>query len=209
LNVNLNLASKPFNNRVLPWMLTAVILMVSFVGLIIVFQLTTSTRRESNAIQVELNALKQKEQGLLTKAEQVKDALGTDQQQSLKAAHQLVDRKRFSWSRLLSDLESAMPDNVRVSRIAVREVSSQGGQTVAVLDLTVFSKGYESVDGMIKEMDRNGTFRADIMSQNLQKGRGEIGTEYDLAVVYRPRASFASESVAELNDQTKTSGEKK
>ena len=100
-----------------------------------------------------------------------------------------------------------MPDNVRVSRIAVREVSSQGGQTVAILDLTVFSKGYESVDGMIKEMDRNGIFRADIVSQNLQKGRGEIGTEYDLAVVYRPRASFASESVAGLNDQT--SGEKK
>jgi len=70
LNVNLNLASKPFNNRVLPWILTAVILMVSFVGLIIVFQLTTTTRRETNAIQVELNTLKQKEQGLLTKAEQ-------------------------------------------------------------------------------------------------------------------------------------------
>ena len=52
----------------------------------------------------------------------------------------LVDRKRFSWSRLFADLESALPGNVRVTRISVRDVAARGEQTLAELDLTVVSK---------------------------------------------------------------------
>jgi len=183
--------------------------MVSLVGLILVVQLMTSTRRESLVIQADLNKLKQDEQGLLSKAEQVKQALTPQQQETLRAAHQLVERKAFSWSRLLSDLEGALPDNVRVSRIAVREVSSQGTQTVAELDLAVFSKSYEAIDSMMSSMDRQGIFHANLVSQNLQKGRGESGTEFELSVVYRPRAGFASESVAEVKEQTKSEREEK
>ena len=111
MKVNLNLASKPFNNRALPWILTVAILFVSFIGLIVVVQLTTSTRRESAAVQTEVNKLKQEEQALLTRVDAVKQSLTPGQQQTLQAAHQLVDRKSFSWSRLLADLEGALPDN--------------------------------------------------------------------------------------------------
>jgi Tfp pilus assembly protein PilN len=207
--MNLNLASKPFNNHVLPWILTVAVLFISLVGLIVVVQLTTSTRRQSEVIQAEVNRLKQEEQGLLTKAEAVKQLLTSGQQQTLQAAHQLVDRKSFSWSRLLADLEGALPDNVRVSRIAVRGVSIQGGQTVADLDLAVFSKNPSTVVDMIKSMDHDGVFHANLVSQNLQKGRGEGGTEYELSVVYRPRAGVASESLAEFQDQTKAKEENK
>ena len=41
---------------------------------------------------------------------------------------------------------------------------------------------------MIGEMDRVGIFQAELRAQNLQKGRGESGTEYELYVIYRPRA---------------------
>ena len=47
---------------------------------------------------------------------------------------------------------------------------------------------------MIADMDRAGIFQAQLRSQNLQKGRGESGTEYDLNVVYRPRAGVTAES---------------
>ena len=209
MNANLNLASKPFNNRALPWILTVVILFVSLLGLIVVFQLTSNAKRETQAITAEVNRMKQEEQGLLGKAEEVKQSLTPQQQQTLLAAHRLVDRRSFSWSRLLADLEAALPDNVRVSRIGVREVSSQGGQTVADLELVLFSKGYDSIDGMIADMDRQGVFHANLVSQNLQKGRGEVGTEFELTVVYRPRPSFASESIAEIPGQTKSTGETK
>jgi len=203
VNVNLNLASKPFNNRALPWILTVAILFVSLVALIVVIQLTTSTRRQAAIAQAEVNKLKQEEQLLLARADAVKQSLTANQQQTLQAAHQLVDRKSFSWSRLLADLEGALPDNVRVSRIAVRGVSTQGGQTVADLELAVFSKNPTTIVDMIKSMDHDGVFHADLVSQNLQKGRGEGGTEYELSVIYRPRPGVASESLAEVREQAK------
>lgn len=196
MNANINLASKPFNNRALPWVLTAGILFVALIGLLLVVQLTTSTNRKAAQVEAEVNALKQKEQSLLAAAEQVKESLTPQQLLDLRAAHQLVDRKGFSWSRLLADLESALPDSVRVSRIAVRDVTTEGNVTIAQLDLAVFSKSATTITDMIGEMDSEGIFHANLINQNLQKGRGESGTEYELAVVYRPRAGMASESLA-------------
>jgi hypothetical protein len=48
---------------------------------------------------------------------------------------------------------------------------------------------------MIAEMDRVGIFQAELRSQNLQRGRGESGTEYELYVVYRPRSGSPVASV--------------
>jgi len=182
-------------------MLTAVILFVSLVGLIIVIQLTTSINREVASKTASVNEMKQEEQLLMTKGEELKRQFTTDKQQALQSAHQLVDRKGFSWSRLFADLEGSLPDNVRVSRIAVRDITRQGDQTVADLDLVVFSKTSPNVIDMISEMNKNGIFHAELVNQNLQKGRGEGGTEFELVVIYRPRHGYASDSVAEIQDE--------
>jgi Tfp pilus assembly protein PilN len=198
---NLNLASKPFSNRLLPWILTAVILFISLVGLIVVVELTTRINRDVASKAASVNKMKQEEQLLMTKGEELKRLFTTEQQQTLQAAHQLVDRKGFSWSRLFADLEAAVPDNVRVSRIAVRDVTRQGDQTVADLDLTVFSKTSTNVLEMMSEMNKNGVFNAKLVNQNLQKGRGEGGSEFELVVVYRPRHGYANDSLAEVQDE--------
>ena len=201
---NLNLASQPFTNRLLPWLLTVVVLFVSVIGLLGVVHYTLQANRESEAIRVEINNLRTQEKGLLDDAKKVKALMTQEQLQALEAAHQLVDRKGFSWSRLLADLEAALPGNVRVSRIAVRAIGMQGDQTVADLELTVFAKSANVVTAMIRDMDRAGIFQADLRVQNLQKGRGESGTEYDLAVVYRPRAGYASENMAAVQESGTT-----
>ena len=195
---NLNLASKPFSNRLLPWVLTAVILFISVIGLVVVLQLTTSINRDVASRSASVNQMKQEEQSLIARGEELKRQFSTDKQQALQAAHQLVDRKGFAWSRLFADLEDAVPDNVRVSRIAVRDISRQGDQTVADLDLVVFSKASTNVLQMIGEMNKSGIFNAVLANQNLQKGRGEVGSEFELVVVYRPRHGYASENVAEV-----------
>ena len=198
MNNNLNLASKPFSNRLLPWALTAMILFVSVIGLLIVVRLTTVTKSRANATQLEINNLRQEEQALLKKGEQVKSMLTPEQQQAVPAAHQLVDRRRFLWSKLLADLESSLPANVRVSRIAVRDVTLQGDQMIAELELAVFAKTPATVNEMISAMYQDGIFQPELREQNLQKGRGESGTEYVLNVIYRPRAGYAHENVAEM-----------
>lgn len=207
MNVNLNLASRPFNNRILPWILTVAILFVSLIGLFIVVQLTTSLRKQTALAETEVIKLKQEEQELLVKADELKKSFTTEQQQSLKAAHQLIDRKNFSWSRLLSDLEGSLPNDVRVTRISVRDVGNEGSQTIADLDLVVFSKSSEIVIDMIKSINKEGVFYATLVNQNLVKGRGEVGTECELAVVYRPRAGFVSERLAEVRAEPKSTTE--
>ena len=202
MNNSLNLASKPFSNRIVPWALTVIILFVSFIGLLIVVQLTTTSRREAALVQGQITQLKQREQVLMEAANQVRQSFTPEQQQAIPAAHALIDRKSFSWSRLLTDLESSLPANVKVSRIAVREVSRQADQTIAQLDLAVFAKNPAAIDEMIRTMHQEGVFFAEIRNQNLQKGRGETGTEYELAVTYRARAGYSSESVAEVDATT-------
>ena len=203
MNNSLNLASKPFSNRILPWALTAIILFVSLIGLVLVVRLTTNARAEAGVLEAEINELKQREHAALEQAKKMQQSMSAEQQQALPAAHQLVDRKAFSWSGLLADLESSLPSNVRVSRIAVREVTRQGDQTVAQLDLAVFSKDPATINSMISSMHDAGIFEAQIRVQNLQKGRGEVGTEYELNVTYRARSSYSSENVAEVSQSRK------
>ena len=205
MNNSLNLASRPFSNRIVPWALTVVILFVSLLGLLIVVQLTTTTRREANKVQAQITQLKQREQALLEAAKTVQQSFTPEQQQALPAAHELVDRKSFSWSRLLADLESVLPANVKVSRIAVRDVTRAGGQTVAQLDLAVFATDPSTISQMMTDWQQEGVFLAELRVQNLQKGRGEKGTEYELAVTYRARSGYSSENVAEVDATRKES----
>jgi Tfp pilus assembly protein PilN len=192
----LNLASRPFNNRALPWMITAAVIFVSLVSLIFIVRATRAANAQANAVQNDINNLGRQEQALRQQAETVKNSLTAEQLQSLDAAHALVDRKHFSWSRLFADLESALPGAVRVKSIAVRRVVTRGDETLAELDLTVVAKTPSIVTDMIAEMDRAGVFHSELRTQNLQRGRGESGAEYELAVVYRPRAGAATATSA-------------
>lgn len=203
MNNSINLASKPFSNRILPWALTVIILFVSLIGLLIVVQLTTTTRRETALVEGQITQLKQREHNMLDAAQQVKQSFTPDQQQAIPAAHELVDRKAFSWSRLLADLESSLPANVKVTRIAVRDVNRQGDQTIAQLDMAVFTKNPSTLNDMLNAWEGDGVFHAEIRTQTLAKGRGEAGTEYELAVTYRARAGYSSENVAEVDATTK------
>jgi Tfp pilus assembly protein PilN len=194
VNNRINLATKPFTNRVLPWVVTVVLVFFSLVALIFILRATSEANAKAAVVQKEINDLNQQEQEMLKQAEQVKEALTSEQKQSLKSAHELVDRKRFSWMRLFADLEAVLPASVRVGRIAVRQIRTQAGSTVADLELTVIAKSPNAVTDMIAVMDREGIFRAELRSQNLAKGKGEAGSEYELSVQYSPRASFVSSS---------------
>jgi uncharacterized membrane-anchored protein YhcB (DUF1043 family) len=74
VNNSLNLASKPFNNRIVPWALTALILFVSLIGLVVVVRLTTNARREAGVTEAKINELKQREHTLMEAAKQVQNS---------------------------------------------------------------------------------------------------------------------------------------
>jgi Tfp pilus assembly protein PilN len=170
--------------------MTALVVLVSLVALIFIVRTTVQTNAKADAVQRDINTLSQQQQSLKKQIEEVKNSLTPEQFQILKSAHELVDRKRFSWSRLFADLEGALPGGVRVTRINVRDVAARGDRTLAELDLTIVAKASSTVTDMIADMDRGGVFQAQLNVQNLQKGRGESGTEYELSVRYTPRADY-------------------
>ncbi len=188
MNTKLNLASKPFTNRTLPWLVTALILFLSLIAFVVIVRSTGRANAETAVLQQEIRVMRQEEEGLRKQADAVKNSLTAEQLLTLKAAHGLVDRKHFSWSRLLVDLEAVLPGTVRVTRISVRDVTANGQQMLAELELVVVAKTPDTITNMIADMDRAGVFQAELRSQNLQKGRGETGTEYELLVFYSPRA---------------------
>jgi Tfp pilus assembly protein PilN len=207
----LNLATRPFSNRSLPWAVTTVLIFVSLISLIFIARASTKARAQAYAVQNDINRLAQQERNLRQQADAVKNSLTAEQLQTLAAAHTLVDRKRFSWSRLFADLEQALPGTVRVKRIAVSGVATRGDETLAQLELTVIAKNPPTVTEMIADMDRAGVFHAELRSQNLQRGRGESGAEYELDVQYRPRtgsplSTVAPVSLAAGNESSKGDG---
>ena len=202
VSTKLNLASQPFRNRALPWAVSGIITVASLLALVFIISLTSQTNTKAVAAERQLRELEDQREALKRQAAEVKEAMTPEQQNSLKAAQSLVDRKRFSWSRLFADLEAALPAGVRVSRISVNDVGVSGDQTIAILELAVIEKTPNSVTAMIAEMDRGGIFQAEPVAQSLQKGRGESGTEWTLRVRYTPRAGVPtspshSNSIAE------------
>lgn len=193
MNAKLNLASNPFRNRAFPWTVTALIVVISIVALLIIAQKTFKANAQAQAVEREVAELRKETDTLNRRAKEVETALTPEQKRELKYAHALVDRKRFSWSRLFADLESTLPGGIRVTRILVKEVRMQGDRPVADLDLVVASKTPTSVTEMIQEMQSQGVFDAALVAQNPQRGRGETGSEYELNVHYVPRAGFAIE----------------
>jgi Tfp pilus assembly protein PilN len=185
-----NLASRPFRNRSLPWTVAILIAMASFVGLLLIAKTTIQTNAQTQTAAAEVAKLQKQVSERTEAAKAIESALTTDQKQNLKSAHALIDRKRFSWALMLADLEHVLPNDVRVTRIAVKGVRVQDDRTVANLELVVGSKDPTNVTRMIEEMDQGGVFQAQLVSTNPQRGRGETGAEYELDVYYVPRASI-------------------
>jgi len=196
----LNLSSNPFRNRALPWTVTAIITVFSVIALIFIAKATFQTNAQAQTTAQDVAKLRERSIALTKQAEEIQKALTPEQQRDLKSAHALVNRKQFSWSRLFADLEGVLPRDVRVTRIAVKEVLSDGDRMVANLELVVASKSSTIVTDMIQNMQREGIFQAQLTAQNPQRGRDESGSEYELSVSYAPRAG-ASINAAERNSR--------
>lgn len=199
MSARLNLASQPFRNRTLPWTIASIITLASIAALIFIVIKSNELNRQAVVVERDVNVLSQQLREYDRKVSEIRQALTPEQRKLHDSAHTLVDRKHFSWSRLFADLESAMPNNVRVSRINVRDVEARGGQMVADLELSVISKDPADVTGMMSKMNSTGIFRADLVSQNPSKGRNE-GTEWVLAVRYTQRMSSSSTAAKAKTD---------
>src|SRR5438876_8603874 len=95
MKTRLNLASQPFRNRALPWTVTAIISIASVLALIFILRATFQTNAQAQSIERDVKNMQSQADAVKRRAEDVKESLTADQLRTLKAAHALVDRKRF------------------------------------------------------------------------------------------------------------------
>lgn len=193
---DLNIASEPFRNRTLPWLVALGVALISLVALVYVLGQSRAAAARFKENEVEVERLKRREQELKTIANQVEASLTPEQKRLLAASHQLVDRKYFSWSWLFQDLEGVLPQQAKVTQINVRDVKQIDGRTVADLNLAVMSKSYDDIIGMLAQMDRAGVFQAEVTEQNAQKSDKKDQTEWTLHIIYYQRSVRSATAVA-------------
>lgn len=186
---NLNLASQPFRNRALPWTVATIVALFSVVVLALTLSSWRGTHARTLVVESDVRGLRAEADELRKQAGEINSSLSDDERRALDAAHLIVDRKNFSWSRLLADLETTLPQGVRVSRITVRDINGSGeGRALAQLELAVIARNATDVTDMMADMARSGIFAADLLTQT-PAPKGEAGIEATLRVRYTPSAS--------------------
>jgi len=188
----LNLATHPFRNRTFPYLLALFLLTISVAGALLEFSRLQSNADKNKAAIAETQDLQAEINRLNGEGKKIQQQLTPDQQNLIIAANKLVANKTFVWSRLFSDLESVMPEKVSASRIAVRNINSDGNQIRAELEFAVLAWDYDSVKNMIESMNSSGLFQAELRGQDLQKANKATFSEYTLRLIYSPNRGLAS-----------------
>jgi len=198
----LNLSSRPFRNRTLPYLIALLFLAFAVSGAVLSFASLSNTTAENELAKSDIERMKTEVQALNGKGELVQQQLTPEQQSLLIAAHKLVANKSFGWSRLFADLESLLPGGVSVSRISVQNIYKDSDRTRADLEFGVLSRDYGSVMQMIDSMNNSGKFQAELRGQDLQKTESITYTEYTLRLIYTPGYGYSPAAPSDVALET-------
>ncbi len=199
----LNLASRPFRNRTLPYLVALLLLALAVSGGTLSFAKLRDITAKNEIAKSEVALMEDELKTLKGKGELVQQQLSPEQSALLIAAHKLVADKTFGWSRLFADLEAVLPGSVSASRISVQNVYKDADKTRAELEFAVLSRDYQSVMTMIENMNNSGIFQAELRGQDLQKTESITYSEYTLRLIYTPRSGY---STAPATDVAQTEG---
>lgn len=192
----LNLSSKPFRNRNLPYVLAVLLLVIAAFGAIFSIARLRDNRLENEKARSEISEKQAEINKLEGEGAKVRQELTPDQKALLTAAHKLVANKTFGWSRLFADLEAILPGSVSASRIAVQNVYQDGDRIKAELEFSVLSRDYPAVMDMIQRMNNSGIFQAELRGQDLTKNERITYTEYSLRLIYTPAYGYSTAAPA-------------
>ncbi len=182
----LNLSSRPFRNRTLPYLITLLLVAFSVGGVVLCFTKLSDARKNNELAKNDIVEIEKKLSELNSQREAIQEKLTPDQRARLIGTHKLVANKSFGWSRLFSDLEQVLPGSVSASRISVENIFKDGDRIKAELNFSVLSRDYQSVAVMIDNMNNSGIFKAELRGQDLQKTERLTFTEYTLHLIYVP-----------------------
>lgn len=185
MKASTNLASRPFRNERLPWLL------VSGLALVAVAVTAAHARFLSQILSGDEARIVRQVRDDEARVAELESALAAEPPLKLDTAErvrlreykELVDRRVFPWRRLLSDLEDALPGDVRLVRIAPAE--GKPGRTMTV-EMAGEARSKEAAFGFAETLGASKVFSNAVLLSLAEEG---ALTQFQLEVAYTPPSS--------------------
>lgn len=204
MRLKINLAQKPFYNRKLFWLSFLVVMtLLFFLG-----QWTLEQIEQVKSVSLKTQeAIKKQELELKTLQKQ-QDApeqpLSLEQIKEIQDAAQLIKERNFSWTTMLEEFEQSLPKTVRI--VSISPSKDTPDLKNISLKLKVYAKSVEDLTKMIGQMDKEGVFKIQPVTQEPPVQTGDIG--FSLDVTYKPRPPQAKAVKKKPNSENKSAATK-
>lgn len=190
MRTQINLSRRPFINHRLLWIALVAIYFVAFW----LFLWMTSEKSRVIAKQTEVMqriegqkaafaaAIEEQER---RKREQQKIVLNEQQAMQLASARQLIQRKAFSWNRMIGDIEEYVPKNTRIMSIKVQEIISATDEVIAKVQVKALGTTAAELTEMMTNLEKSGG--RFVVGETGQEAPAESGeTPFTLNLLYKP-----------------------
>src|SRR5438034_24952 len=161
MRTQINLSSQPFTNRRVLWIAIVAVYLTSF--WLFLWIATEKDRVLAKESDVKLQIDGQRQAALEAKLEQERRSRSeqkivvTEQQAlQLAAARQLIQRKGFSWNRMIDEIEDYVPKKTRIMSIKVEEVSNDADHVLATVQVKALGTTPDEMTEMMMSLEKSG-----------------------------------------------------
>src|SRR6266404_565867 len=191
MRTHINLSRRPFTNHRLLWIALVAAYFIAFwlflwmtaeKGRVLAKQ-TELTQRIEGQKQAAKDAADEQER---RKREQQKIVLTEQQAMQLASARQLIQRRVFSWNRMIGDIEEYVPKNTRIMSVKVDEILNTAEEVSARVQVKAIGTTPNEMTEMMLSLEKSsGLFVVGEAGQDPTTDTGE--TPFTLNLTYTPR----------------------
>lgn len=195
MRTTLNLSGRPFANHRLFWIAIASVFFISlwlFLWITAEKNLVSAKADRINLNikdlqgQVEMARLERERRSREQKPPEV-----TDQDRiELASARQLLERKSFSWNKVIAEIERYIPKNSRVFGLKIDEIANLGQDDIANIEIKVIGQTPAQMTEMMEMIEKSGgLFAIRQSNQDAPDDTGEV--PFTLNLIYSPSRGAA------------------
>ena len=185
IQININLSSKPFiNYRKFAVITVSLLLLLASVSYWNISSYRTVHSRTEKVNRVLADSQAQMEK-LVMEEQQIRGRLQkpetTEFLDLVNYVNLLINRRTFSWTRLLNDLETLIPANVQIVSIRPKIVDKELG-----IEITANARDSQDYIEFISNLESSGKFYSvNPLAEDISKTPGFVGKQISLAVKYK------------------------
>ena len=190
MRTHINLSRRPFTNHRLLWIVLVAAYFIAFwlflwmtaeKGRVLAKQTELMQRIEGQK-QAAKDAADEQER---RKREQQKIVLTEQQAMQLASARRLIQRKVFSWNRMIGDIEEYVPKNTRIMSIKVAEIVNTADEVMARVEVKALGTTPDEMTAMMSNLQQSGGLF--IVGETGQEAPTDTGeTPFTLSLIYKP-----------------------